>query len=50
MTIPEEGYLLRIFIGESDRDEHHPLYHHRGTENAETTQRKTEMKTRLHEA
>ena len=26
MTIPEEGYLLRIFIGESDRDGHRPLY------------------------
>jgi PII-like signaling protein len=26
MTIPEEGYLLRIFIGESDRHGHHPLY------------------------
>lgn len=26
MTIPEEGYLLRIFIGESDRDGHQPLY------------------------
>ena len=26
MTIPEEGYLLRIFVGESDRDGHHPLY------------------------
>ncbi|HKY27778.1 MAG TPA: DUF190 domain-containing protein [Pyrinomonadaceae bacterium] len=22
----EEGYLLRIFIGESDRHGHHPLY------------------------
>ena len=26
MSIPEEGYLLRIFIGESDRDGHKPLY------------------------
>ncbi|HEV8369526.1 MAG TPA: DUF190 domain-containing protein [Pyrinomonadaceae bacterium] len=26
MTIPEEGYLLRIFVGESDRYDHHPLY------------------------
>jgi uncharacterized protein len=26
MTIPEDGYLLRIFIGESDRHGHHPLY------------------------
>jgi PII-like signaling protein len=26
MTIPEEGYLLRIFVGESDRDGHRPLY------------------------
>ena len=26
MTIPEEGYLLRIFIGESDRHGHRPLY------------------------
>jgi PII-like signaling protein len=26
MTIPEEGYLLRIFIGESDRHGHYPLY------------------------
>jgi hypothetical protein len=26
MTIPEEGCLLRIFIGESDRDGHRPLY------------------------
>ena len=26
MTIPEDGYLLRIFIGESDRYGHHPLY------------------------
>ena len=25
MSIPEEGYLLRIFIGESDRDGHKPL-------------------------
>jgi PII-like signaling protein len=26
MTIPEEGYLLRILIGESDRHGHQPLY------------------------
>lgn len=26
MTIPEEGYLLRIFVGESDRHGRHPLY------------------------
>jgi PII-like signaling protein len=26
MTIPEEGSLLRIFVGESDRYGHHPLY------------------------
>ncbi len=26
MNIPEEGYLLRIFIGESDRYHHQPLY------------------------
>ena len=26
MTIPEEGYLLRVFIGESDRHGHQPLY------------------------
>jgi PII-like signaling protein len=26
MTIPEEGYLLRVFVGESDRYGHHPLY------------------------
>lgn len=26
MTIPEDGSLLRIFIGESDRHGHHPLY------------------------
>lgn len=26
MTIPDEGYLLRIFIGESDRHGHRPLY------------------------
>jgi PII-like signaling protein len=26
MKIPEEGYLLRIFIGESDRHGHHPLH------------------------
>ena len=26
MNIPEEGYLLRIFVGESDRLGHRPLY------------------------
>lgn len=26
MQLPEEGYLLRIFIGESDKHEHKPLY------------------------
>ena len=26
MQIPEEGYLLRIFVGESDKHGHHPLY------------------------
>jgi PII-like signaling protein len=26
MNIPEEGYLLRIFVGESDRYSHQPLY------------------------
>ena len=26
MHIPEDGYLLRIFVGESDRYDHHPLY------------------------
>jgi len=26
MNIPEEGSLLRIFVGESDRFDHHPLY------------------------
>jgi PII-like signaling protein len=26
MTIPEDGYLLRIFIGESDKHEGKPLY------------------------
>jgi len=26
MQIPEDGFLLRIFIGESDRHGHHPLY------------------------
>jgi len=26
MNIPEEGYLLRIFIGESDKYRHQPLY------------------------
>ncbi len=25
-SITEEGYLLRVFIGESDRHGHHPLY------------------------
>jgi uncharacterized protein len=25
-TIPEEGYLLRVFIGESDRHGHGPTY------------------------
>jgi uncharacterized protein len=24
--IPEEGYLVRIFVGESDKFGHHPLY------------------------
>lgn len=28
MKIPEEGILLRIFIGESDRFEGKPLYEH----------------------
>ena len=26
MNTPEEGSLLRIFVGESDRYAHHPLY------------------------
>ena len=26
MNIPEEGYLLRIFVGESDKQGHQPLY------------------------
>ena len=26
MHIPEDGYLLRIFIGESDKHGHRPLY------------------------
>ena len=26
MTISEDRYLLRIFVGESDRHGHHPLY------------------------
>ena len=26
MKTPEDGYLLRIFVGESDRHGHHPLY------------------------
>jgi uncharacterized protein len=26
MKLPEDGYLLRIFIGESDRWRHRPLY------------------------
>jgi PII-like signaling protein len=26
MNVPEEGYLLRVFIGESDRHGQHPLY------------------------
>src|SRR5947199_4530346 len=26
MQIPQEAVLLRIFIGENDRFEHHPLY------------------------
>ena len=26
MTIPDDGFLLRIFVGESDRHGHHPLY------------------------
>jgi len=26
MQVSEEGYLLRIFVGESDKYGHHPLY------------------------
>ncbi|MGH9339983.1 MAG: DUF190 domain-containing protein [Acidobacteriota bacterium] len=26
MSIPNDGYLLRIFVGESDKHGHHPLY------------------------
>lgn len=26
MTIPEQGYLVRIFVGESDKVGHRPLY------------------------
>ena len=26
MLIPEDGYLLRILVGESDKHGHHPLY------------------------
>ena len=26
MNIPEQGYLLRVFIGESDKAGHRPLY------------------------
>lgn len=26
MNIPEEGYLIRIFVGESDKYNHKPLY------------------------
>lgn len=26
MKIPEDGYLLRIFVGESDKHRHIPLY------------------------
>ncbi len=26
MTLPEDGYLLRIFIGESDKQDGRPLY------------------------
>jgi PII-like signaling protein len=26
MNIPEDGYLLRIFVGESDKHSHSPLY------------------------
>ena len=26
MNVPEEGYLLRVFVGESDKIGHRPLY------------------------
>lgn len=26
MNIPEEGYLLRVFVGESDKIHHRPVY------------------------
>ena len=26
MNVPEDGYLLRIFVGESDKNGHIPLY------------------------
>jgi uncharacterized protein len=26
MQLPEDGYLLRILVGESDKHGHHPLY------------------------
>jgi len=26
MQVPDDGYLLRIFVGESDKSGHHPLY------------------------
>lgn len=26
MVLPEEGYLLRIFVGESDKHEGRPVY------------------------
>src|SRR5207248_10983423 len=26
LMIPEDGYLLRVFVGESDRHGHRPLY------------------------
>jgi hypothetical protein len=26
MVLPEEGYLVRIFVGESDKHRHQPLY------------------------
>jgi PII-like signaling protein len=26
MNVPEDGYLLRVFVGESDRCGHRPLY------------------------
>jgi len=26
MHTPEDGYLLRIFVGETDKHGHHPLY------------------------